>query len=135
MADYLSRAVVPAIWGYDPLVQLLHEEDLLEACRIAMARRPSAAFNVAGDGALPLGTLVRLAGGIELPLLPCVAPAALDVLHRLGMSPVGGGHAPFLQYSLVLDGRRAARELGFRPRRSTAEVIEHFMGRRLPLAA
>lgn len=134
-AAYLSRAVVPTIWGHDPLIQLVHEEDVVEACRIAIARRPNASYNIAGAGPLPLGTLIRLAGRVELPLLACAAPTALDVLHRFGLCPFPGTHAPFLKYSLVLDGQHAMRDLGFRPRRSTAEVLEHFLGRRLPLAA
>jgi UDP-glucose 4-epimerase len=134
-AAYLSRAVVPTIWGHDPLVQLVHEEDVVEACRIAIARRPNAAYNIAGTGPLPLGTLIRLAGCVELPLLGCAAPSALDALYRFGLCPLSGGHTPFLRYSLVLDGQHAMRDLGFRPRRSTAEVLEHFLGRRLPLAA
>ncbi|MCB1215456.1 MAG: NAD-dependent epimerase/dehydratase family protein, partial [Deltaproteobacteria bacterium] len=29
--QYLKRWVVPTVWGYDPLVQFIHEEDLLTA--------------------------------------------------------------------------------------------------------
>lgn len=134
-AAYLSSALVPSVWGYDPLVQLVHEEDVVEACRIAIARRPNATYNVAGERPLPLGTLVRLAGCVELPLVACAAPSGLEVLYRLGLCPFPGSHVPFLKHSLVLDGARAMRDLGFRPRRSTAEVLEHFLGRRLPLAA
>ena len=36
---------------------------------------------------------------------------------------------------IVLDGTLAARDLGFRVRRSTLETLEHFLGRRFPLAA
>jgi len=134
-AAYLSHAMVPTIWGHDPLVQLVHEEDVVEACRIAIARRPNGSYNIAGTGPLPLGTLVRLAGRVELPLLACAAPRAIDLLYRFGLCAVPGSHAPFLRYPVVLDGQHALRDLGFRPRRSTAEVLEHFLGRRLPLAA
>ncbi len=134
-AAYFGGRVAPTVWGYDPLVQLLQEDDVVEACRTALARRPNGTCNLAGADALPLGTLLRLAGAVPLPLLACAAAATLDTLWRVGLSPVPGGHAPYLRYSLVLDGERAARELGFRPRRSTVEVLEHFVGRRLAVAA
>jgi UDP-glucose 4-epimerase len=130
-ATYFGGVFAPTVWGYDPLVQLLHEEDVVEACRAVLGRRPNGVYNLAGSGALPLGTLLRLSGAVPVPLLACSAPATLETLWRFGLSPVPGGHIPYLRYPLVLDGERAARELGFRPRRSTVEVLEHFLGRRL----
>jgi UDP-glucose 4-epimerase len=134
-AAYFGSAIVPTLWGCDPLVQLIHEDDVVEACRLALNRRPSGTYNIAGTRPLPLGTLVRLAGKVAMPLLPFAAPAVIDALWRVGLSPVPGAHAPYLRHSLVIDGARAGDDLGFRPRRSTAETLEHFMGRRLPLAA
>ncbi len=135
MAHYLGARLVPTVWGYDPLVQLVHPEDVVEACRLAIDRKPDGVYNIAGSGALPLGTLVRLAGKAQLPLLACAAPTALDLLWQLGLSPLPGGHVRYLQYPIVLDGTLAARDLGFRVRRSTLETLEHFLGRRFPLAA
>ena len=134
-AAYFGGTVVPTVWGSDPLVQLIHEDDVVEACRAALNRRPNAAYNIAGAGALPLGTLIRLGGKVALPLAPCAAAGAMELLWYLGLSPLPGLHMPYLRYSLVLDGERASVDLGFRPRRSTAEALEHFIGRRLPLAA
>ena len=135
MGAYLGGLLVPTLWGYDPLLQLLHEDDVVEACRLALARTPDGTFNLAGVGALPLGTLIRLSGKLPVPLLACAARSTLDALWQLGLSPVPGVHVPYLQHSLVLDGARATRELAFRPRRSTLEVVEHFAGQRLPMAA
>jgi UDP-glucose 4-epimerase len=134
-AAYFRSRVLPTIWGYDPLLQLIHEEDLVAACCAAIDRRPDGAYNVAGAGALPLGTLIRLARKVELPLLACAAPLAIDALWHVGVAPFPGAHAPYLRYPVVLDGKLAARDLGFQPRRSTAETLEHFLGRRLLLAA
>jgi UDP-glucose 4-epimerase len=134
-AAYFGSRVTPTLWGYDPLVQLVHEDDVVEACRTALGRRPNATYNVAGGDPLPLGTVIRLLGGIPMPLAGCAAAPTLDALWRLGVSPIPGAHVPYLRYPLVLDGTRAAREIGFRPRRTTIEVLEHFVGRRLALAA
>jgi len=134
-AAYFGGRLLPTLWGYDPLVQLVHAEDVVDACRVALDRKPSGAYNIAGTAPLPLGTLIRLAGKVELPLLACVAPVATDVLWHLGLCAFPGEHVPYLRYSIVVDGERAARDLGFKPRRSTIETLEHFFGRRLPLAA
>ena len=135
MAAYFRNRVLPTVCGYDPLVQLVHAEDVVGACRVALDRRPNGAYNLAGTAPLPLGTLIRLAGKAELCLLACAAPTVTDVLWHVGLCPFPGAQVPYLRYSLVLDGQRATRDLGFRPRRSTLETLEHFMGRRLALAA
>jgi len=135
MADYLGASVVPTIWGYDPVVQLIHPEDVVEACRTSIDRQPDGVYNLAGTGALPLGTVVRLAGKLDVPFLACAAPMALEVLWHLGASPIPGGHAPYLQYPVVLDGTLAGRDLAFRARRGTLETLEHYLGRRFSVAA
>jgi len=134
-AAYFGGRVLPTVWGYDPLVQLVHAEDVVDACRVALDRRPNGAYNIPGAAPLPLGTLIRLAGKFEFRLLACAAPVAADVLWHLGLCAFPGDHVPYLRYPIVLDGERAAKDLGFRPRRSTIETLEHFIGRRLPLAA
>lgn len=134
-AAYFGGTVLPTVWGFDPLVQLVQEEDVVEACRAALNRQPNGTYNIAGSAPLPLGTLIRLAGKLAMPLLPWAAPYVLDMLWRLGLSPMPGAHVPYLRYSLVLDGERATRDLSFRPRRSTAETLEHFLGQRLSRAA
>jgi UDP-glucose 4-epimerase len=135
MGRYFRSLVMPTVWGYDPLVQLVHPEDVVEACRVALERRPNGAYNIGGTGPLPLGTLLRLAGKVDMPLTACVAPAVIDLLWRLGMCAFPGAHVPYLRYPVVADCQRAVRDFGFRPKRSTLETLEHFMGRRVALAA
>ena len=66
--DYASRlftrrlAVKPL--GYDPSIQILGPDDLAQAIRLAVQRRPGGAFNVAPAGVVPLNRALRLAGYI-----------------------------------------------------------------------
>ncbi len=50
LARYLSLPIVPTFAGFDPRLQLMHEDDAVEAIvRATMGRHPGV-FNVAGDG-------------------------------------------------------------------------------------
>jgi UDP-glucose 4-epimerase len=130
-ARVLAPLVVPAVLGRDPLVQLLHVEDLVDAVRLAAHGAHDGAFNVAGGGVLPLSTIVKLAGRLRAPMSGSSVRATLQALWRLGVGLVPGGHADYLADTFVADVDRAAAVLGFRPRYSTrAALARHLAARR-----
>jgi 1-acyl-sn-glycerol-3-phosphate acyltransferase len=101
---YFSLPVVPLPLGYDPLLQLVHEQDLLDAYEHALLTSRPGVFNVVGAGVLPLSTLFRLARKRTIPL-----PAPL--LDRVSYLPAEGqtGDPPaaffdYLRYLWVADG-------------------------------
>jgi UDP-glucose 4-epimerase len=94
------------VMGYDPLLQLVHEEDVVNAFERAVLASHPGIFNVVGRGVLPLSTLLRLAGKRILSL-----PSPL--LYRMAYYPtqqqIGDPPAAFydyLRYLWVADGRR-----------------------------
>jgi UDP-glucose 4-epimerase len=124
-----SRRVLTPL-GYDPLMQFLHEQDWISAIELALRREARGAFNLAGDGALPLSTLLRLAGVSSLPL----PRALLEALGGVGWPDGEPSHGwyDYLCFPWVLDVRRARVELGFHPRYSTREAwLSAFLARRL----
>jgi len=65
---YFERQVVPVMLGYDPLLQFIHEEDLVNAFERATLESHPGVFNVVGTEVLPLSTVLALAGKRALPL-------------------------------------------------------------------
>src|SRR5262245_3322212 len=49
----LDMAVVPAVFGYDPRVQFVHEVDVVRAIMHVLDHDLGGIYNVAGDGLLP----------------------------------------------------------------------------------
>jgi UDP-glucose 4-epimerase len=126
---YFERPVVPVVLGYDPLLQFVHEEDLLRCFEKATLESHSGVFNVVGRGVLPLSTLLALAGKRSLPL-----PAPL--LHRLADYPAQGqtgdrpsGFFDYLRYLWVADGERGWHAFG-EPLYSTKEAWISFVSSR-----
>jgi UDP-glucose 4-epimerase len=124
---HFAPAGVTTLLGYDPLVQFLHEEDLLEAVERVLSHDAPGAFNLAGEGVLPLSTLIRLAGKRARPV-----PHGL--LYRLGylsaIQRTGDPPAAFydyLRFLWVVDTSRAREELGFQPEYSTKEAWMSFV--------
>jgi UDP-glucose 4-epimerase len=130
-ARFLAPLVIPAVLGTDPLVQLLHIEDLLDAVRLAAHGRHDGIFNIAGEGVLPLSTIIKLAGRLRAPAPEATVRAALQVLWMAGMGLVPGAHIAYLRDTFVADCGRAAEVIGFRPRYATRDALaRHVAARR-----
>lgn len=72
LAVLLTSRVVPAAWGFDPHVQLLHVDDAAAAVEHAASHELTGFYNVAGDGLVRWREAARLAGKpvIDLPFAP-----------------------------------------------------------------
>jgi UDP-glucose 4-epimerase len=129
-----DKRVVPKLMGFDPLVQLLHPEDALEAARLALAVGAGGPFNVVPRAAIPLGAALHLAGKLPLPVPHPIAYAASDALWAAGIAEAPAGFLDYVRYLCVADGARAERELGFRPRYSSREALLAYLRYRHPAA-
>lgn len=126
---YFALPFVPMLMGYDPLLQLVHEEDVVSAFERAVLAPHPGVFNVVGTGVLPLSTILRLAGKRILPL-----PSPL--LYRMAYYPtqqqIGDPPAAFydyLRYLWVADGRKGWEAFG-EPAYSTKEAWISFVSAR-----
>lgn len=129
IARYFSRSIVPTLMGYDPLVQLIHENDLLAIFEQATLGRHPGTFNAVAPGVVPLSVLLR-SGGKRL--LPVPHP----FLHRLREFPsqATSGDPPagfydFLRYLWVADGSKGWAEFGH-PTYTTRETWASFIAAR-----
>jgi 1-acyl-sn-glycerol-3-phosphate acyltransferase len=100
-------AVVPP--GFDPALQFLAPEDLAEvvACAVERGSDRPGVYYVAPRGAVSLRGALRLAGVRRLPL---------RWIDRSGL-------VDYLRHNATVSGRKIETELGFIPRRSSAEAV------------
>jgi UDP-glucose 4-epimerase len=121
--DYLSLPVIPTALGFDPRLQLLHEEDAVEALRGAVLAGGSGIFNIAGPGVVFLSKAIRMLGAVELPLLSPLARTAASLLRRAGVIDFPMDQLKLLLYGRVVSTERAREILGFKPRFTTEEAL------------
>ncbi len=120
----LRTGLVPTMLGFDPVWQVLHEEDAATALHLALTTRARGVFNVVGDSLAPLSTVVRLSGAQAVPLPGPLWRAAVRALDAAGVSATPVPMLSFLKYSFVADGERARAELGFVPRVPFHEAMQ-----------
>src|SRR5947209_1240819 len=131
--DYFSRLlgsrVAVTLAGHDPSLQLLSPEDLASAVRRAVEGNARGVYNVAPDGVIPLRAALRWAGAKRLPV-----PRTLQRLARFALARAGLSHSveqlDYIRYSWTVSNRKIKSELGFAPRRSSAEALREFRAAR-----
>jgi UDP-glucose 4-epimerase len=127
LARYLAMPVVPTSLGFDPRLQLLHEDDAVEALRLATVTHRPGVVNVAGEGVVSLTQLLRRAGRVPV----AVPSAALNVVGTLvrnsGTLDVTAEGSRYLNFGRVVDTNRLRTEFGYQPRYSTADTVEAFL--------
>ncbi|MGN5636642.1 NAD-dependent epimerase/dehydratase family protein [Streptomyces sp. AC154] len=137
LADYLSLPVLPTVFGYDPRLQFVHEDDVIDVLGIAASepRRStlnSGTFNIAGDGVLLLSQCSRRLGRPTLPvLLPAVTWVG-QALRAVGMTDFSPEQIRLLTHGRVVSTVQMRETLGFRPRFTTVETFAEFARSRGP---
>ncbi len=123
MSNYMRMRAHPVLFGYDPMMQVLHEEDAVSA--ILAAARPGVrgVFNVVGPSALPLRRLLAETGRPIVELPHFLVPSAASRLYGLRLSDMPSAETDYLRYAITLDGRRSRELLRFEPRYGAREAV------------
>src|SRR6478752_7065021 len=74
----LRRPVVPEILGFDPRVQFVHEDDVVDALMYATTYEIPGLYNVAGDGNLPWSEVCAMVGKRRLAVPPMLTNLASE---------------------------------------------------------
>jgi len=128
--SFFALPVLPAVAGFDPRLQFVHEDDAVAALAQATVGEVAGTFNVAGDGVLYLSQAIRIAGRVPVPVpLPFVSALAA-VLRRSGRADVAPDQLRMLQFGRVMDTSALKQDFGYQPTYTTRAAFEDFLERR-----
>ncbi len=120
---FLRQRRVPLLMGFDPMVQLVHEDDLVDAVALALTPGPRGVFNITGPTQAPLSRLLAARGIQGVPLPSMLLGAALTRARALRLTRLDQHDLVHLKYSCVVDGGRALQELHYTPKRSLSQAL------------
>jgi UDP-glucose 4-epimerase len=129
ISRYLSLPLVPTYLGFDPRLQLVHEEDALDALVAAVKRPVRGAVNVAGEGTIGLTRMVRLAGKPTLPLVTPLFGPTVSAGTRFGLFDFSDDFQRLLRYGRAVEVTRLAEEVGYRPRYTSVEAVRDYVAK------
>lgn len=121
----LQLPATPSILGFDPMLQFVHEEDVVRSIDFVMTNSVPGAFNVAGDGKLPWSEVAAVCGRRLAPLPPLLTNLAATPLATLGLVDLPPELLDLLRYGRGIDNRRL-KQAGFSYRYTSAGAVESF---------
>jgi UDP-glucose 4-epimerase len=131
VASYFRMPVIPTVLGFDPRLQFLHEQDLLEVLRHAVVTDVEGTFNIAGDGILMLSQAIRRLSRTAVRLPSFAVSGFGSVVRQARLADFSPEQLAFLTYGRGVDTTRMREELGFHPVHTTASAFADF-GSNLP---
>jgi UDP-glucose 4-epimerase len=128
LTRYLSVPVVPTVLGFDPRIQLCHEDDGIEVLRRCALGDHPGIFNVGGTGVLLLSQAIRRVGRPSFPVPAPMVSLVAGAFRRAGLVDFSPEQMRYLEHGRVADVSRLQRELGWGPR-PTAQAMQTFVER------
>ncbi len=124
MSEYLRLDRPPTVMGFDPLMQFIHEQDVVEAIALTLEHGLQGVFNVVGPGQVPLHTAIRETGGSPRAFPEFLFRPVIRRLFRMGLVPWPEGAIDFLKFPVTLSGRRFVEATNFRPLFGLEEIFQ-----------
>jgi UDP-glucose 4-epimerase len=122
-SNYLRLERPVTVLGFDPMVQLIHEEDVCRALALALRPGVRGIYNVTGPGEVPLSAVLAELGRRPVPVPHFLVRLLVKRLFDARLSSFPPGEIDHIQYLCAVDGSRFARELGFSPRHSLRDTV------------
>ena len=122
LSRLLELPFVPAIAGFDPLLQFVEEGDVVRAIIHVMERETPGIFNVGGDGKLPWSECVSICGRRLAPILPPIGTQTLLAPFTQAFD-VPQEYLSLLRFGRGIDNRRL-KQTGFRYTHTSAGAVD-----------
>jgi UDP-glucose 4-epimerase len=122
-SNYLRTDRPVTVMGFDPMLQVIHERDVVDAMGLSLRNGVRGIFNLRGPGELPLSRMIRMLGKRPMPL---PGPLISGLTRSLWPSRAMSFPTPeldHLRYLCMVDDARARKDLGFSPRYTMEQTL------------
>jgi UDP-glucose 4-epimerase len=123
LTRYLEHRVTPVLFGFDPMMQVIHENDAIEAIAQSIQTEVEGIFNVAADPPLPLLRILAIAGRVPCPVLHPFAYRGRTWFGSRRLRLRAAFEPDYLRFRWVADIEKMKDELGFLPVHSADEAV------------
>jgi UDP-glucose 4-epimerase len=127
----MFKPIMIRVAGYDPPMQFVHEDDLVEIIMTFLSQRKSGIFNVAGSGQIRYTEVAKLARKRTIALPERLLHLLMGFSWALRLqreSPTSG--LEFIKYPPIVNAEKLKSELGFQFSYSSRDAITSFLSAR-----
>lgn len=121
---YLIKKNPLTLMGFDPLIQILSADEVVEAIELAIQKDVQGIFNLASNNAVPISLILKLLSKKTISVPYTLASIALKILWITKLSKFPPGELEFLHYNCLLDDSKARAELMWKPHNEIEQIIK-----------
>lgn len=125
-SKYLRLKVIPTLMGFDPMTQLIYEDDLMHYIAAALEPGLRGVFNLAGTEPVPLSRILQILGKATLPVPHPLMTRFLERAWKYRLTSFPAPELDHIRFTTVLDTMRAKESLAVTPKRSLDAILEPF---------
>lgn len=122
-SNYLRMKHPVTLMGFDPMMQAIHERDVVRAIELALAPGVRGIFNLRGPGELPLSKMLAVLGRTPRTLPAQLARVALDQMWWARLMHFPGPQIDHIRFVCMVDDRRAREDMGYAPAFSMEQTL------------
>ncbi len=122
ISRFLRHDVKPSILGFNPMVQFIHQDDMVEALLAVAGSSQVGVFNVAGKESIPWRDALKLCGGTLVPVPADFAAFALKVL-RTFTTALPPYMVNFTKYPCIISDEALRSAFGWEPKVDIRETL------------
>ncbi len=123
-SNYLRQPVIPTLMGYDPMVQVIHQDDVLRAIELSLQPGIRGIFNISGPPPVALSRLIDQVGRSQLPLPHFLFRSALRQMWKYRATSFPAPELDFIRYVCMVSDARAKEQLGFQHKRDLSAAVQ-----------
>lgn len=113
-SNYLRLNIIPTLLGFDPMVQVIHQDDVVSAIYDALIPGIRGIYNIAGPPPMPLSKIIQKTGKPSISIPHFLAQSAVQRMWRYGATSFPAPELDHIRYVCMVDDRRARDVLAYK---------------------
>ncbi|HEX2875380.1 MAG TPA: NAD-dependent epimerase/dehydratase family protein [Polyangiaceae bacterium] len=122
-SNYLRLDVVPTLLGFDPMMQVVHQRDVLQAIQLGLAPGVRGIFNIGGPEPTALSKAISVLGRRVVAVPHSLAKTAVKNLFRFRLTKFPAPELDFIRYVCMVDDSKARTVLGYAPQHNLEATL------------
>ena len=125
-SNYLRLPRIPKLMGFDPVIQVIHEEDVVRALIATLLPGARGVYNVTGPEPVPISAILERLGKPVIDVPHVVFGPMVRRMFGARLWSFPPAELEHLKYGCMVDGSRMGRELGFAHECELVDIISQF---------
>jgi UDP-glucose 4-epimerase len=125
-SQLLSERRSPVLWGFSPLMQFIHIDDMRDAICLAFEKNIPGVYNVAPADYIGFQDAVRAAGCTPIQI-PSVPPVLTERIAKfLNWKTLPPYLINYFKYPVILDGSLFEKTFDYKPKRTLQDIFTYY---------